>query len=454
MSLPPPIPCIQAQTAGPDPDFTLPKLSSLAIIVITNLLLQISLFIIVPTSNEYAKYLGGNSTFAGLVIGLPTLVASLALFPLMQYDGGGYRRPLRLSCVACILGNVLYSLAYVTSFLYLILIGRIVNGFGFTMLMYCKRYCSDPRIVGIRRRTTLAGFLVMGQGLGTSAGPFFGGLLFKIAGSKNPIFNGFTSPGWVMAIVWLIFGICAEIWFEDVPDDQEYLPASAASSPPEKSTSQVDVRHQDSLPLSANTSFSHLSFSQMGVMICMCWFAIACFFVLGAWESNLPTFGAAAPALQWSPFAAGNFIALGGIAAFPFLLANIFLARRVDDRRILAFGSNVGLAALLTFLTLLKTNKINYASMVFCWWAVAVGFHVASTVPVSLLSKQLPPSWNNKTSVIIQHSMYIGRATGTVWGGSGVHVGMVVYSGVEIAFTVIGIALYAVVWRELKAKRG
>ncbi|KIL58834.1 hypothetical protein M378DRAFT_170107 [Amanita muscaria Koide BX008] len=449
------VPSIQTEATIPDPDFTLPIRASLATVLVANLLLQISFFIIVPSSNEYAQHLGGNSTFAGLTIGIPTLVAGLSLIPLMRYDGGGYKLPLRLSCIACILGHILYSLAYVTNFLYLILIGRIVNGVSFTMWMYCKRYCSDPRIVGIRRRTTLAGFLVMGQALGTSAGPFFGGLLFKIVGFNNSIFNGFTSPAWIMAVVWVIFGICTEIWYEDVPNDQGYLPTSTApSSTEKKGTSQVDVRQQDALPLSTNTSFFHLSFSQIGVMVCMCWFAFLTFFVLGAWESNIPVFGAATPALRWSPFAAGNFIALGGITAFPFLIANIFLARRIDDRRILAFGSAMGLSALFVFLALIKTGKIDYASIFFCWWAVALGFNVASTLPVSLLSKQLPPSWNNKTSVIIQCSMYTGRATGAIWGGSGVLVGMTVYTGVEIAFTVIGIVLYIVLWHELKTKRG
>jgi MFS family permease len=75
------------------------------------------------------------------------------------------------------LGNLLYALAYRAKFLYLILIGRMVCGFGFTFWMYAKRYCTDPRIVGIRRRTTLAGWQVLGQGIGFSLGPFAGGLL-------------------------------------------------------------------------------------------------------------------------------------------------------------------------------------------------------------------------------------------------------------------------------------
>lgn len=75
------------------------------------------------------------------------------------------------------MGHILYATAYKANWLYLILLGRIVLGLSFTMFMYTKRYCSDPRLVGVRRRTTLAGWLVVGQGIGFSLGPFAGGLL-------------------------------------------------------------------------------------------------------------------------------------------------------------------------------------------------------------------------------------------------------------------------------------
>ncbi|KAF8332157.1 major facilitator superfamily domain-containing protein [Amanita rubescens] len=441
----------EKRTDALDPELALPKLASLAIVLIANLLLQISFFVIIPSSNEYAQYLGGNSTFSGLTIGIPTIFAGLALIPLTRYDGGGYKLPLHVSCAACIVGHVLYSLAYNTHFLYLILIGRIVTGFGFSMFMYCKRYCSDPRIVGVRRRTTLAGFLVMGQGLGMTAGPFFGGVLYKV-GFRNPIFNGFTSPGWIMACVWCIFWICLTLWYDDVPRDQEYLPSSRTSQTlDETTTPQFDIA--EVTEPSSQEPFS-LTFPQIGVIVCMCWFAMTCFLVLGAWESNLPIFGSSTAQLHWSPFASGNFIALGGITAFPFLVMNIFMARRIDDRKILAFGTSLGLAALFIFLALLETNKLNYGSVFICWWAVALGFNMASTVPVSLLSKQLPPSWNNKTSLMIQYSMYTGRVTGAIWGGSGMRIGMPTYVGVEIVFAGIGALLYTVLWRELKTKRG
>lgn len=164
------------------------------------------------SSNDYAKYLGGDSTFSGIVIGIPTVFSGLALLPLMRYDHGkrariihdifhdilrcllpigGYKLPLHISCAASIVGHVLYASAYAANSLYMILVGRIVSGLAFSMWMYCKRYIGDARIVGVRRRTTLAAWLVFGQGCGMAAGPFFGGLLYKV-GFSNSIFNGYT----------------------------------------------------------------------------------------------------------------------------------------------------------------------------------------------------------------------------------------------------------------------
>ncbi|KAF9005043.1 major facilitator superfamily domain-containing protein [Cyathus striatus] len=450
-----------------DPDYKLPKTSSLIIIIVCNILLQISFFIIVSSTNEYAKHLGGSSTFSGVVIGIPTVFSGLTLIPLLKFDKGGYKIPLHVSCGASILGHILYGCAYRANFLYLILIGRIVSGAAFSMWMYTKRYCSDARIVGIRRRTTLAGFLVMGQGLGMSLGPLFGGLLFKL-GFKNDVFNGFTSPAWIMAGVWSIFWVCVTLFFEDARGNEADfdipLPqlSSDTSSKDDMAKPQTESKDAD-LPAQSSTApirpnappiSYRMNTSQKGVLFCMCWFAMTCFFILGAWESNLPVFGEDSPKFHWTPFSAGNFIAFGGLAAFPFLLLNLFMVRRIEDRKILAFGSLFGLAALLVFLSLLRSGKIVYGSLFMCWWGVALGFNVATTVTVSLLSKQLPPSWNTRTSLAIQYSMYTGRVTGAIWGGSGVRVGMMNYVGVEIAVVGIGVVLFIVLWQDLKAKTG
>ncbi|OAX33008.1 MFS general substrate transporter [Rhizopogon vinicolor AM-OR11-026] len=447
-------------------DFKLPDAASLTIILATNLLHQLSYFIVVSSSNEYGEYLGGTATFSGIVIGIPAVFAGLALIPLTRYDKGMYKMPLHVSCCFAILGNISYALAYRVNFLYLILIGRCLNGVAFSMFMYCKRYCTDPRIVGIRRRTTLASWLVICQGVGMSLGPFLGGLLYNI-GFSNSLFNGYTSPGWIMAGVYIGFWALVTTFFKDIPQSRTILELQSATDSnvpiviidaagPDPNFSLAPPVTHSSSPIdeSYRARFSLITRSQWGVIACMCWFSMLCFFILGSWEANLPVFGAAAASLRWSPFTAGNFIALGGITSFPFLLANLLVARRTQDRKLLAVGSTLGLAGLVIFLSILCTDKVNYGSLFVCWWTVALGFNLATTVTLSLLSKQLPPEWNGHTSMAIQCSNYIGRVTGAIWGGSGVSVGMLNFAGLEIAMVGIGAILFTALWRDLKTKTG
>jgi len=338
------------------------------------------------------------------------------------------------------LGNILYALAYRANWLYLILIGRMVTGLGFISFMYSKRYCTDPRIVGVRRRTTLASCLVIGQAFGFSAGPFFGGLLYKV-GFANQTFNGVTSPGWIMAAMWVMFWTLSNYIFQDVPARPQERPIELTS--PNTVASQPDE---------ASPSFRSLTAAQWGVVVCMCYYSMTCFFILGSWESNIPVF--TAKALNYSPYNAGNFIALGGLCSFPFLLLNVWYARRVQDRTILAIGNTLGMAGLLIMISILRTGNVTFGSLFVCWFLVALGFNLASTCTLSLLSKQLPDNWNRKSSMAIQYSNYTGRVTGAILGGAGVKIGMLNYAGIQIAIVGLGVVMYLTLWRQLKAKTG
>ncbi|OJA17511.1 hypothetical protein AZE42_10177, partial [Rhizopogon vesiculosus] len=145
-----------------------------------------------------------------------------------------------------------------------------------------------------------------------------------------------------MAGIFVGFWALVAAYFEDIPRSQTILELRSAtdskasvvvdeatgqdtelptflSSPSTPSPSPIDESFRAQLSL--------ITRSQWGVIACMCWFAMLCFFIMSSWEANLPVFGAAAANLHWSPFAAGNFIALGGITCFPFLLANLLAAR-------------------------------------------------------------------------------------------------------------------------------
>ncbi|KIM39119.1 hypothetical protein M413DRAFT_75216 [Hebeloma cylindrosporum] len=425
-----------------NPEFKLPSRRSLFIIIGGNALFQFSFFVIISSASVYAELLGGSETFSGLIIGIPTAFSGIALIFVTRSDGGRYKQPLNLAYASMVLGNVLYGLAYRANFLYMILIGRIVSGFGYIAFMYSKRYCSDPRIVGVRRRTTLAGWLVIGQGFGFSAGPFIGGLLYKI-GFPNKIFNGVTSPGWVVAGFWILFWALSTLIFEDVPARSEDPPIELQTR---NETQSITTPETQSLQTQIETPH------QWGVIACMCYYSMTCFFILGGWESNIPIYTAGA--FGYSPFNAGNFIALGGISSFPFLLINVRYAKRLQDRTILAAGSTLGLIGLLIMLATLHTQKVTFGSLFVCWFLIALGFNLASTCTLSLLSKQLPDTWNRKVSMAIQYSNYAGRVTGAILGGAGVQIGMMNYIGIQIAVVGIGGVMYLTLWRQLKAKTG
>lgn len=222
---------------------------------------------------------------------------------------GGYSLALNVSCAASICGLVLYGCAYKANWLYLILLGRITSGIGFAQWMYCKRFCSDPRIVGIRRRTTLASWLIVGNGVGMGLGPLFGGIFYKYVGfgkGAGDLWNGFTSPAWILAGVWAAYWVAVRIWFEDVVD----TPPSAGSHPEsieleEKAPVQLMETSNSDNAVASGTSFRHhahpssaimpprslspphelpndkLGYSQWASVICICYFAALSFFVLG-----------------------------------------------------------------------------------------------------------------------------------------------------------------------------
>lgn len=268
-----------------------------------------------------------------------------------------------------------------------------------------------------------------------------------------------------MAVLWAIYWVAVSLFFYDVPDAPPAVPREGSAIELESKSPPVEGAVVEAVPsTTSSTSASrapspsfvdeaeHISVPQWGVIVTMCWFAMTCFFTLSGWEANIAVFTAAQ--FNWSPFAAGNFIALGGIAIFPFLFLNLFLIRRIPDRFILAFGASTGFLGLLLTLLIIHFDKTSFGSFFICWFLVALGFNVASTVTISLLSKQLHQKWNGRLSLLIQYSNFTGRVSGSVWGGAGVQVGMEKYIGVQMAILGVGGILFLTLWRNMKAKTG
>ncbi|GAO49928.1 MFS general substrate transporter [Saitoella complicata NRRL Y-17804] len=441
-----------------DPDFKLPHLPSLTIILLSNVLLQLSFYITIPSLSSFTRHLGGTNTFSGLCIGIPPLLAVALTYPVLRLGRGHYTFPLHLCCGSMLVGNILYGCAYRAHSLWMMFAGRLAFGGGFVFFMYQKRFVADGRYVGVRRRTTLSGSLVVGQGVGTILGPWLGGVLYKV-GFGNEVFTGYTAQAWILAAMWLVFWFFAWRYFKE--EDPSIVSTLSTTSLPPSSEPQTNDKEKEgaitdltsAAPTEPLTPFT-LSLRVKFPMALMSFYACMAFFVLSSWEAFIPVYAASAPQFLWSPLSSGNFMALGGLAAFPFLLLNVFAARRVQDRWILVGMSLFGIGGLAIFLSTHETGKVTYAPFFITWFMTVLAFNTLTSIPVSLLSKHLPPEWVTRTSIMVQMSMYTGRVTGAVWGGAGMKVGPVAELALEMGLVGLGVAGVVVLWGGLMAKKG
>ena len=107
-----------------------------------------------------------------------------------------------------------------------------------------------------------------------------------------------------MAAVWTIFWVLTRYFFEDVYDEPTKTaavessmemqtlenPGSLSATPADSKKSLVTAQVTNVENASPPPEPFKMSAPQWGVTVTMCWFAMTCFFILGAWESNLPVF--------------------------------------------------------------------------------------------------------------------------------------------------------------------
>ncbi|CAD6889661.1 unnamed protein product [Tilletia laevis] len=479
----------------------LPPIAQLAIIVSMNLFLNVSFFIIVPSAPAYATSLGASTWFSGLCIGISTAAAGLVLYPVSRRYSLAYKTPMSASCVCFVVGNIIYALAGVANTAWLMAVGRVIGGLGNISWMLVKRYITDSRLVGTRRRTMLSAWLVTSQVLGMAIGPFSGGLLTKIGGVRQAgkVWNGFTSASWIMAIAWATFLVVLTLVFKDPPgsdpsttllEDLHRLAGRISKLPPNSMDIElkVDVKAvgksrtavsehiyratssgQDdritalapstppALPSDDPKGQENLNAAQWASLGMMCWFAMVTFFTLGAWEANIPVFSSIFPGLNWTEEKAGNILALAAIVILPILFALVFLSKYIQDRVILATGIAIGLSGLVIHMVTLTPgleHSINLPSFFASWLLVALGYNMMSTVTLSLLSKQVPPHFNNYTSLIIQLSNYSGRLGGAFWGTAVEQVGQRAILSLELALVLFGTVGTVILWKKMYASKG
>lgn len=185
---------------------------SLLLNLANTFLYMVNTYIIVPTADDYSVSLGAAATVCGVIIGSMAVAQVFSSVYFSAWSNRSYFRPLIFSSIMLFMGNTLYALAYDLNSLWVLLIGRLMCGFGSARAVN-RRYISDCVPLKIRMQAS-AGF-VSASALGMACGPALAGLLqtkFKI---YKITFNQNTLPGWVMSIAWLVYLLWLWISFKE-----------------------------------------------------------------------------------------------------------------------------------------------------------------------------------------------------------------------------------------------
>ncbi|XP_014511949.1 SPX domain-containing membrane protein At4g22990 [Vigna radiata var. radiata] len=188
------------------------NLMSLLLNLANTFLYMVNTYIIVPTADDYSMSLGAAPTVCGIVIGAMAVAQVFSSVYFSAWSNKSYFRPLVFSSIVLFLGNIMYALAYDASSIWILLIGRLLCGFGSARAVN-RRYISDCVPLKIRMQAS-AGF-VSASALGMACGPALAGILqinFKI---HKVTFNQNTLPGWVMAVAWLVYLVWLWITFKE-----------------------------------------------------------------------------------------------------------------------------------------------------------------------------------------------------------------------------------------------
>lgn len=167
---------------------------------------------------QYIHELGGNDALAGLLIGCAPWAALFSAFIYSLWSNHSFKQPLLCSVCFLFAGSFMYANALRFDSIPMAMIGRIVTGLG-APCGISIRYIADT--ISHSHRTAMSSMFVMVGAIGMSGGPGLAILLDFFQIDVNVpffgrfLFNGMTGPGYLMSLLWFVYGIALLLYFED-----------------------------------------------------------------------------------------------------------------------------------------------------------------------------------------------------------------------------------------------
>lgn len=373
-------------------------------------------YIVAPASNTYAEKLGSDASMAGVIIGMTPVAALVSTLLYSWWTSYSYKSALIFASTCSLIGNILYAIGLPCQSLTLVMLGRLLNGFGSARSIN-RRYIADT-FARTERTAASAAFVTAGA-LGMAAGPAVASLLnYTVSSQNNLYWQVENAPGWVMMFAWAIYLVCLVLYFTDPPKRH----APAPLPPTMKLTGEKK-------PLLINGSSSYLTeveppiWQNAPVLI-----TFLVYFVLKtSLESSLSSAALVTSNLfAWSGQVTGAYLAALGLLMLPANLVVAYLSRAYEDRQLIRALQGtmlLGCLAVLPFAPHYSVTQYIGASVL-----IFISANALEGPNMSLLSKTIPRSWSKgffNVGLLATEAGTLGRAVGdvllTVWGGQGMH---------------------------------
>lgn len=135
--------------------------------LISTFLYMTNYYIVAPTCGQYATRVGSSDSMAGIVIGMTPNAALLATVLYAWWSNHTYKSALIFAVLCSLVGNIFYAMALSYNSIYLVMLGRVLNGFGSARSIN-RRFIADT--FSKRDRTAASAAFVTAAALGMSFG--------------------------------------------------------------------------------------------------------------------------------------------------------------------------------------------------------------------------------------------------------------------------------------------
>jgi len=379
--------------------------------LLSSFLFMTNYYIVAPTSGDYAARLGMSEALAGVIIGMTPCAAMVASVLYSWWSNHSYKDALLFSAACAMLGDILYALALPFNSVTLILVGRLLNGFGGARAIN-RRYIADA--FSRTERTAASAAFVTASALGMAAGPALA-VAANLTTPQNPLDSLWwtveTAPGYIMFFLWLAYLITCWMHFKEPArkGKETHFVHSVNDKTPLLNGAEVIVaveratRPAELTPLWKNVP-------AMATLI-------NCFvlkMVLECLMSSTATITTLY--FHWNVTRSGGFLACLGLLMFPANMSVARLSRMYEDRDIILGTLGLMLVGTIGIISY-STSHYSRIQYMVCYIFVFVGANMLEGPNMSLLSKTLPRRWAKGTfnsGLLTTEAGTFGRVVGDV----------------------------------------